>query len=378
VTKKISKLHSLFNYLIIRFFYLKRIFFSKSINFNKFWKDFDKKKLPEEMIVIIDKFLSSNSKNFISGWWKYNNIKDIKALSNKGIENYGEIFLHYYTWYDWFTEEIEELLKELKDEKIDIKVNIYKKHEGLNYNESFKLNILLLSLYNLLKMKDEFVYLGKLKDDSFCSNSHPFIEIENKKITHDKINSLLEVSEIKKLNLLNDNNNILEIGAGSGRLADTILSIQDNCKYVICDIPCALYVSYFRLKKHFKDKKIFLAIDLDDRIDLNSALENHDIIFIFPHQLKYIKKNFFDLTLSISALHEMERNVIKFYMDNIGHVSKSLYFTVWKETLIPFSLKGTKLYASNKSYFIKEEWKEISNKSNFFPNNIIQKAFLID
>ena len=38
----------------------------------------------------------------------------------------------------------------------------------------------------------------------------------------------------------------------------------------------------------------------------------------------------------------------------------------------------TKLYASNKSYFIKEEWKEISNKINFFPNNIIQKAFLID
>jgi len=29
-------------------------------------------------------------------------------------------------------------------------------------------------------------------------------------------------------------------------------------------------------------------------------------------------------------------------------------------------------------YFIKEEWKEISKKSNFFPNNIIQKAFLID
>ena len=74
----------------------------------------------------------------------------------------------------------------------------------------------------------------------------------------------------------------------------------------------------------------------------------------------------------------MERNVIKIYMNNINHIFKILYFTVWKEMLIPFSLKGTKLYASNKSYFIKEEWKEISNKSNFFPNNIIQKAFLID
>ena len=374
----ISNVKSLNKYLRIRFFHLKKIIFTRVTNFNKFWKNFDKRNLPKEMVTIIDKFLLSDSKNFVSGWWKYNNIKDIKALSIKGVENYGEIFFHYYTWYDWSNIEIEGLLKKLENEHINIEGNIYKKHQGLSYNQSFKLNILLLSLYILLKTKDEFIDLNKLNDHSFCNNSHPFIEIENKKITHDKINSLLEISEIKKLNLLNDNNNILEIGAGSGRLADTILSIQDKCKYVICDIPCALYISYFRLNKHFQDKKVFLAIDLNDKTELNLALENNDIIFIFPHQLKYIKKNFFDLTLSISALHEMESNVIKFYMDNIGHVSKSLYFTVWKETLLPFSLKGTKLYANNQSYFIKEEWKEISNKSNFFPNNIIQKAYLIN
>ena len=46
--------------------------------------------------------------------------------------------------------------------------------------------------------------------------------------------------------------------------------------------------------------------------------------------------------------------VIKFYMDNVNRISKSLYFTVWKETLIPFSLKGTRLFADRKSYFIKD------------------------
>ena len=44
------------------------------------------------MCEIIDHFLLSESRNFISGWWKYNNIKDIKSLSEKGIENYGKIF----------------------------------------------------------------------------------------------------------------------------------------------------------------------------------------------------------------------------------------------------------------------------------------------
>ena len=140
----------------------------------------------------------------------------------------------------------------------------------------------------------------------------------------------------------------------------------------------ALFISYFRLKNRFKNKKIFLALNLKSYEELNLALENNDIVFIFPHQLKYINRKYFDLTLSISALHEMERNVIKFYMDNIDQISKSLYFTVWRETLIPFSLRGTRLFADDKNYFIKDNWKEISNKRNFFPSNIIQKAYLVN
>ena len=376
--KNFSNLKSFIKYIRIRLFHLKKIFFSNSINFKKFWKNFDKRKLPHEMCEIIDHFLLSESRNFISGWWKYNNIKDIKSLSEKGIENYGKIFFHYYTWYGWSDEEIDGLLTDIENEKISINIDIYKKHDDLSYNESFKLNILLLSLYILLKKRKEFVYLDNLKDESFCYNSHPFIEIENRKITHDKINSLLEFSEIKKLNLFSDNSNILEIGAGSGRLADTFLSIHDNIKYVICDIPLALFISYFRLKNRFQNKKIFLALNLKSFEEFNLVLKNNDIVFIFPHQLKYIDRKYFDLTLSISALHEMERDVIKFYMDNVNRISKSLYFTVWKETLIPFSLKGTRLFADRKSYFIKDNWKEISSKRNFFPNNIIQKAYLVD
>ncbi len=378
MNKNKSKINNFIQYIRIRFFHLRKIFFSKSINFDNFWKTIDKKKLPDDLCEIIDKFLLSKSKNFISGWWKYNNIKDLKELSNKGIQNYGEIFFHYYTWYNWSNEEIESLLINLEHKLINFDVSIFKKHSGLTYDDSFKLNILLLSLYVLLKEKKEFTFLDNLKDESFCDNSHPFIEIENKKITHDKINSLLELSQMSQLNLIKDYSNFLEIGPGSGRLADTILSIFNNTKYVICDVPLALYVSYFRLKKRFKNKKIFLAIDLENESQLKDALEVNDIVFIFPHQIKYINTRFFDLTLSISALHEMEKDVIKFYMENIDRISKNLYFTVWKETLIPFSLKGTKLSADNKDYFIKNSWVEISNKENFFPDNIVQKAFKIN
>ena len=155
--KNFSNLKSFIKYIRIRLFHLKKIFFSNSINFKKFWKNFDKRKLPHEMCEIIDHFLLSESRNFISGWWKYNNIKDIKSLSEKGIENYGKIFFHYYTWYGWSDEEIDGLLKDIENEKISINIDIYKKHDDLSYNESFKLNILLKPLYIVKKRKSLFI-----------------------------------------------------------------------------------------------------------------------------------------------------------------------------------------------------------------------------
>ena len=63
--------------------------------------------------------------------------------------------------------------------------------------------------------------------------------------------------------------------------------IYPKIKYVICDIPLAIYVSFYRLKKRFNDsKKIFLAININNEEDLKKIISENDIVFIFPHQLK--------------------------------------------------------------------------------------------
>ena len=171
--------------------------------------------------------------------------------------------------------------------------------------------------------------------------------------------------------------NILEIGAGSGRLADTICSNYSNIKYIICDIPLAIYISYFRIKKRFNNKKILLAIDCTTEEDIFEKINSNDIIFIFPHQLKLIKKTFFDVTIAISSLHEMSKDTIKYYMNIINTISKNLYFTVWEKTTIPFSLTNETLLA-NKNYFVNRDWTELSNKKNYFPSNFIQKVYKIN
>jgi len=377
---KIYILKNRIYYLRKRFFYLRKILFSNEVDFKNFWKKFEEKeKLPQELVEIVDKFIASKSFPFISSWWRYNNIKDIKKLCQFGIENYGEIFFHYYTWHDWSEEEIKDTFDILDSELINEKINIFKLHNGLTRNESFKSNMLMLLLYKILKQTDEYNFLEKMEDSSFCSNGHPFIDIDGIKISHDKVNSLLEFSEINKFKILRENSHILEIGAGSGRMADTILSINNKNKYVICDVPLAIYVSYYRLKKRFKEKKIELAIDIDNQNDLEDCIKKNDLVFIFPHQLKFIKNKIFDLAIAISCLHEMEKETLKFIMSNINKISHNFYFSIWKDTDLPFSLLGTNLKASNleEDYFISTKWTQKLKKKSHFPSNIIQFLYSI-
>tara|TARA_B100000787_G_C16160491_1_gene281159 strand:+ start:119 stop:1243 length:1125 start_codon:yes stop_codon:yes gene_type:complete len=363
-----------------KFLYVRKNLFSNEVDFKKFWKKFEeKKKLPQELVEITDKFIASKSFPFISSWWRYCNIKDIKKLCQLGIENYGEIFFHYYTWHDWSEEEIKDTFEILDTELINEKINIFKLHNGLTRNESFKSNMLMLLLYKILKQTDEYNFLAKMEDTSFCSNGHPFIDIDDMKISHDKVNSLLQFSEINRSKILKENSHILEIGAGSGRMADTILSINNKNKYVICDVPIAIYISYYRLKKRFKEKKIELAIDIDNQNDLEDCIKKNDLVFIFPHQLKFIKNKIFDLTIAISCLHEMEKETLKFMMSNINNISHNFYFSIWKNTDLPFSLRGTNLKASNleEDYFISSKWTQKLKKKSYFPSNIIQFLYSI-
>ena len=104
---------------------------------------------------------------------------------------------------------------------------------------------------------------------------------------------------------------MLEIGAGSGRTSEAMMTINNNLKYIICDIPPAIYISYSRLKIAFPNKKISLLIDINDKDELQKNIKSNDISFVFPHQLKVIYKKYFNFVLAVNCLHEMDKKKIK-------------------------------------------------------------------
>ena len=201
--------------------------------------------------------------------------------------------------------------------------------------------------------------------------------MEGVKITLDKISTLLAYHSITSIPSFSKSNNIiLEIGAGQGAIAEVILSNNEKFKYVICDIPLSIFISYSRLKKAFPKKKISLCFDIKDKADMMEKLLNNDILFIFPHQIQFFEKKTFDIFMAMGCLCEMDKKTIKRYMNYVDTHSKYLYFEVWDNTKVPFSIIKNKLSAhSDSDYSINKKWKKIFIRNSIYPSNIVELCY---
>ena len=368
-------------------------------NLKNFWKKNKNRYLVnEELKKMIDFFITSESYKYVSNYWNYLNIQNIKQIfeNDNNINNFStSIALNYYTFIDVTENQVYKTITNVENEIFSSKIQFFKKHKNLNYIQSMKYNFLTFLLFlNLIKI-DYYEKLKLLGDEGYVSFGDPYIEIEGIKVTSDKINSLFDYDKINRFCNLNHQKIILEIGAGSGRTSQSIMTFNSNCKYVICDIPPALYISYERLKKVFKNKNIGLLYDYQNNNqkvklegggsseqDLNTQINHYDISFIMPHQLSLLNNRFFDLTIAIDCLHEMDKKTIDKYINNISKISKLFYFSVWKSTTVPFSgifnrFSNNLNYYSN-DYNLPKNFKKEFEEDLIFPSNFISSGYRIN
>lgn len=351
-------------------------------SFRKYWlknkSNFD---LDNELKKMIDFFIKSRSYELMSNYWNHLNIKNLKQIKKKNIENYSTtIARNYYTFIDVSDKQIEQSILNVQNILISENVNIYKKQINMSYTDSMKYNNLTYLLYLNLKKLDLLDKLNYLSDEGYLTYNDPFLEINEHNVSSDKINSIFDYENIDKFSPFSDKKNILEIGAGSGRTSQAILTFNKDLKYTICDIPPALFISYERLKNVFKNKKIGLLYSLNED-ELINTINNYDISFIMPHQLNFFKNKKFDLTIAINCMHEMDKETIKKLFYNINKFSKLFYFSVWKKTSVPFSGILTRhsnmLNYFSDDYQIPKNWEKIYEKDLIFPSNYISSGYQI-
>ena len=344
-------------------------------NLKKFWTKLDKKNLPADLIETFNLYLNSPSYNWSSKFWHHVIMLHLDLIASGKHKNYETIMAkHYFTWTEINEDLIKDSCKEVQNNKINLKVNLFKKQKNLNWADSINHNLILLLLYENLKSRKVFKYLNKIKrNNSIVENS---LDIDGLEITQDNLNSLYEYEKIESLfnKIKSTKKFFLEVGAGAGRTSKVILSLNDNAKYVIADLPPAINVSFKNIKASFPNKKIKKCFDLDEK-NLNIELKENDILFIFPHQIKFFPKKTFDISLAIDCLHEMEKKIIKDYMTNFERVSQILYFKVWEYAGLPYSFYQHYSVHEKKDYFIKDHWKEHMKARCKYPSEYFELAY---
>ena len=351
-------------------------------NFKRFWsKNSNNNSIEKNLKEITDLFINSESYNFVSNLWSYAIIKNFKQIINQGgIKNYANTVGKNYYYFGHFEENlIQQPCEKIKNDLINFKFNLFKKQEYLNYGESIHYNTVVALLYLNLKKKRIFEKLKDLSDEGYLGFNDPFLEIDNVNLTTDKINALFDYEKIDRFAKLQNIKSILEIGAGSGRTSQAIMTFNQNLRYIICDIPPSIFISYTRLKKTFPDKKIKFLFNYKNEKSLMNEINNNDISFIFPHQMKDIQNKSIDLTFAINCIHEMDKKIIKKYFHQINKFSNLFYFSVLKKTIVPFSGVFTKTsnqldYYSN-DYPIPDNWKKTFEEDLIFPSNFISAGF---
>ncbi len=347
----------------------------KSRNLKRFWKNLDKKNLSNELINTFDIYLNSESYNWSAKIWRHTIMNHLKLMSKFEQKNYENLIMQEYFTFTYFDEKlIKDACAEIENKTIKLNVNLFKKQNNFTLMQSVNHNLILLMLYENIKNRNIFKYLNKIRSPS---DHKPSLIIDGNEITQDNINSLFEYEQIEMLlgKIEKKNNIFLEVGSGSGRTAKSILSIKNDVKYVIADIPPAINICLNNLKSFFKNKKISTAFEINDPNELDSALKKNDVLFIFPHQIKLFPKKKFDVAIAIDCLHEMEKKIIKKYMTMFEETSKLLYFKVFENSGLAYSFYENHSVHNNEDYSINEKWTEHLKKRCLYPSSFFELGY---
>ena len=328
--------------------------------------------LPDELVMELDHYLSSPDFDETSKYWKHLIHSHVKMISVNGVENYGtSVAMNYFTWKYLNQRQLEKLM-------INIKAisPLYKMHDGMTFNESIEHNLIVDLLHKYVTEKPHLhEILNSHKFIGFLDGNSPYIELEERYITQDLLNTLVEYDFYSRTFKDVEHPRVLEIGAGSGRTIDLILNLHPSTKYIVVDIPPASYLAKLRIQRAHPDAVIRIC---RTRIELEPLLESEDfnVVFIPPSLVCHLPDGYFDMMLAVDCLHEMKIETRIKYAELATRVSNFLYVKIWENAYIPVDRE--RIDASDfPRYGFSPNWKVLAQGNSVFPGTMYEYLFQI-
>ncbi len=319
-----------------------------------------------------------------SEYWIFLNNKNLKQLKTQGYENFKTtLALNYFTWVTgwrlWKDDQFRYLFKNItifsnfKSILRALRGLISKRIKYLSLNQQFRLNYLTYMLWEFVSRNDPERLTVKLNEP--LEGNPPILYLEKRIISQDLANAILEYKAVMSRINKTEINSILELGAGYGRTSYVFLKLLPNVKYIIVDIPPALYIAENYLSNQFSNRKIFKFQKFRDFKEIKEEFEHADIAFFLPNQLELLPPKIADLFLNISSLHEMRLDQIYYYFESIDRlIKKYVYLKQWKVSKIPYD----NIIIRENDYPIRENWKKIYWKECKVKTKFFEALFKID
>jgi putative sugar O-methyltransferase len=328
--------------------------------------------VPTELKQMEDYFVNSNQIGYSSNFWNVLNKKNIEQIVKYGYENFKQtVTQNYFTWVvsldNLYAANLMKLVPQLKVTLPSQEIN--KIHPFFGKADSIKFNTITLYFLNYMLMIGAGPYLEKLEEPLI--GNPPFLTYNKKRISQDILNSLLEYLPISQHCPLDKISTIIEIGAGSGRSAFCFMSLLPNVKYVIVDIPPALYVSQRYLSDVFPKKKVMTFRPFTKFEEVAKDFAQADIVFLTPDQLMSLPNDSADLFLAIDCLHEMKPEMISHYFNEAERLCSYIYFKCWQQTTMPYD----NIYYSSESYPIHPSWKQLFKDACVVPSDFFHAFY---
>ena len=351
--------------------------FEKNKDFRSWWNNYskDNRNLPIELKQMVDYYTNSKSFDSSSQYWNYLNMRNIKQLMEGGYSNFKQtVARNYHVWMERpDSPHVKTLLSRINHSSLVLPPEeTGKKHSHLTQEESLRYNSNTILLLSYLKKIGGDLCLDLLEEP--LEGNPPFLTYEGKRITQDVLNSILEYHSVAEGCDLNQVRSILEIGAGSGRTAFCFMKLLPHIKYVVVDIPPALFVAQTYLSNTFKDKKIFRFRPFESFEEIKDEFERSDILLLMPDQLDLLPSKSIDLILGIDCFHEMTPQQIEYYFKNTNRLAKHFYFKVWRKSVIPID----NISYTSTDYPVSPEWEEIYNRQCDVPSGYFEAFYKMD
>ena len=343
--------------------------------FKNWWNEYKKSHfLPSDLVSMEEYFVQSGLIDQSSKFWNILNQKNVQQIATYGYENFKQtVTRNYFTWVvDLQHPYIANLFKNRPLDLTSVsQEELNKKHALFSPEQSVNYNTITLLMLNYVLANGGQAFLDQL-DEPLLGNP-PSIAFNGRQVSQDILNSLLEFMSIYNSCDTKQLSSVIEVGAGSGRTSYVFMKLLPHLKYIIVDIPPALFLSQTYLSSVFQDRKIFKFRSFNTFAEVADEFSQADLIFLMPDQLKKIPDQSVDLFLAIDCLHEMKQDVVQFYFEEADRLASSFYFKCWQKTIMPYD--GLSYVFEN--YPINPSWQRVFYEGCVVPSDFFHAFYKI-